>query len=75
MSLETEPQHGPWYVAQRAGAPEPEGEGRTRQCTQCGAEVWIGDPILALAESCSGVVCCDCTGTAHGSLLIPSSEL
>jgi hypothetical protein len=72
MSLETEPPHGPWYVAQRAGEPEPESDGRTRPCTQCGEDVWIDELAVALAESCTGVVCCDCTGTAHGILLIPS---
>jgi hypothetical protein len=72
MSLDADPPHGPWYVAQRAAEPEPDEGGTARACTQCGEDVWIDEPVLALAESCSGVVCCDCTGTSHGILLIPT---
>jgi hypothetical protein len=72
MGVEIEPQHGPLYVARRAGEAGPDDPGAARPCTRCGEDVWIDEQLLALAESCARVVCCECTGTAHGIVLIPS---
>ena len=72
MSLETGAAARTVVRSPTRGRARAGGRGRARPCTRCGEEVWIDQPVLELAESCTGVVCCDCTGTAHGILLIPS---
>ena len=62
---------GTLYVAQRVSEREDsDAPGTVRRCARCEEPVWVVTDAVALADSCTAVVCSTCTGTPADILYI-----
>jgi hypothetical protein len=66
---------GAYYVAARLDEVEPSGDLDVVpwSCVRCGEVAGVAADDAPLAESCAGVLCTECSGTASGILYIPSA--
>jgi len=70
------PGPGAYYVATRLAELEhsEDSEIVSRACVRCGELAGIEAVDAEFAESCAGVLCTECSGTASGILYIPSQQ-